>query len=201
MKKRIIKIFIIECLVIFVFVFLINFVVIRKTSKYINSNINYNNYNYVIVLGAKVEGNTPSLMLKDRLDKVLEIYKTNNNIKIIVSGDSQNPNIYDEVSVMRNYLIQNGVEEDSIISDNYGISTYDSIVRMKNIIKNEKIIIVTQKYHLYRSTYIAKELDIDAYGVSAREYKYYGQLQRDIREILARVKDYVLVKINAKSKY
>jgi len=201
MKKRIIKIFIIECLVIFVFVFLINFVVIRKTSKYINSNINYNDYNYVIVLGAKVEGNTLSLMLKDRLDKALEIYKTNNNIKIIVSGDSQNPNIYDEVSVMRNYLIQNGVEEDSIISDNYGISTYDSIVRMKNIIKDEKIIIVTQKYHLYRSIYIAKELDIDAYGVSAREYKYYGQLQRNIREILARVKDYVLVKINAKSKY
>jgi hypothetical protein len=148
------------------------------------------------VLGAKVSEGSPSLMLKDRLDKAIEIYNQNKNIKIIASGDSQNPNVYDEVTVMYNYLVNNGVNHNNIIKDNYGISTYDSIVRMKDIVKEEKTIIVTQKYHLSRSVYTAKELDINAIGISSREYKYFGQLGRDIREILARVKDYVFVKLN-----
>ena len=194
-------IIIIMCIVIIIFTIYTNLVVIGKSSKYINKEINYNNYKYIIVLGAKVSEGSPSLMLKDRLDKAIEIYNQNKNIKIIASGDSQNPNVYDEVTVMYNYLVNNGVNHNNIIKDNYGISTYDSIVRMKDIVKEEKTIIVTQKYHLSRSVYTAKELDIDAIGISSREYKYFGQLGRDIREILARVKDYVFVKLNINSKY
>ena len=194
-------IIIIMCIVIIIFTIYTNLVVIGKSSKYINKETNYNNYKYIIVLGAKVSEGSPSLMLKDRLDKAIEIYNQNKNIKIIASGDSQNPNVYDEVTVMYNYLVNNGVNHNNIIKDNYGISTYDSIVRMKDIVKEEKTIIVTQKYHLSRSVYTAKELDIDAIGISSREYKYFDQLGRDIREILARVKDYVFVKLNINSKY
>jgi len=204
MKKRnkiILKIIVLVCLLIFIFVTLVNLIVIGKSSKYINKEMNYNEYKYVIVLGAKVSNGYPSLMLKDRLDKVIEIYKTNMNIKVIVSGDSQNASVYDEVGVMYNYLVNNGVSSANIIKDNYGISTYDSVVRMKEIVDNNKTIIVTQKYHLYRSIYIARKLNINAVGISAREYKYFGQLSRDIREILARVKDYILVKLKLDSKY
>lgn len=199
--KILLKVMVIVCIVIFIVATFANLIVIGKSSKYVNKETNYNDYKYIIVLGAKVSNGSPSLMLKDRLDKAIEIYKTNQNIKIIVSGDSQNPNKYDEVTVMYNYLINNGVDNTCIIKDNYGISTYDSIVRMKGIINYENTIIVTQKYHLYRSVYIARELDINAIGISAREYKYFGQLSRDIREILARVKDYVLVKLNIDTKY
>ena len=192
---------VIVCIVIFIFVTLVNLIVIGKSSKYINKDINYNNYNYVIVLGAKVDSNGPSLMLKDRLDKAIDIYRSNSDIKIIVSGDSVNPSIYDEVGTMYSYLVSNGVNSSNIIKDNYGISTYDSIVRMKDIINNDKVIVVTQKYHLYRSIYIARSLDLESVGISAREYKYFGQLGRDIREILARVKDYLLVKLGVNSKY
>lgn len=201
MISKLPKIIIIGCFVVFIFVLFVNLVVIGKSSKYINKDINYNNYNYVIVLGAKVDSNGPSLMLKDRLDKAIEIYRSNSDIKIIVSGDAVNPSIYDEVGTMYNYLISNGVNSSNIIKDNYGISTYDSIVRMKDIVNNEKVIVVTQKYHLYRSIYIARSLDIESVGISAREYKYFGQLGRDIREILARVKDYLLVKLGVNSKY
>jgi len=72
---------------------------------------------------------------------------------------------------------------------------------MKDIIDDKKVIVVTQKYHLYRSVYIARSLDIEVVGISAREYKYFGQFARDIREILARVKDYILVKLGVDSKY
>lgn len=201
MISKLPKIIIIGCFVIFIFVLFVNLVVIGKSSKYINKDINYNNYNYVIVLGAKVDSNGPSLMLKDRLDKAIDIYRSNSDIKIIVSGDSVNPSIYDEVGTMYSYLVSNGVNSSNIIKDNYGISTYDSIVRMKDIINNDKVIVVTQKYHLYRSIYIARSLDLESVGISAREYKYFGQLGRDIREILARVKDYLLVKLGVNSKY
>lgn len=195
------KVIVIICLLIFIFTSFINLIMIGKSSKNIDQEINYNDYKYIIVLGAKVSDNTPSLMLKDRLDKAVDLYNQNKKIKIIVSGDSQNKEEYDEVTVMYNYLINNNVESSNIIKDNYGISTYDSIVRAKDIVKDDKTIIITQKYHLYRSIYIARSLNINASGISAKEYKYFGQLSREIREILARVKDYIFVKLNINSKY
>lgn len=199
--EKLAKIIIVLCLIVFVFAVFTNIVVIGKSSKYINKDINYNGYKYILVLGARVDGDVPSLMLKDRLDKAIQIYGENKDIKIIVSGDSVNPIDYDEVTVMYNYLVSRGISSSNIIKDNYGISTYDSMVRAKDIVNDDKVIVVTQKYHLYRSVYIANELDVDAVGISAMEYKYFGQFGRDIREILARVKDYVFVKLGVSSKY
>ena len=102
---------------------------------------------------------------------------------------------------MYDYLIDNNVNSNNIIKDNYGISTYDSVVRAKDIVKDKKTIIITQKYHLYRSVFIAKELDIDTVGISAKEVNYFGQITREIREILARVKDYFLTKFKIEPKY
>ena len=77
--------------------------------------------------------------------------------------------------VMKNYLIENGVPSEDIFMDHAGFSTYDSIYRAKKIFKVKKAIVITQKYHLYRSIFIAKELDIEAQGIYANEYKYFGQ--------------------------
>lgn len=196
--KIIKRVIIILILLIIVYVSIVNLIVIAKSNKYIDNNINYNDYKYVLVLGAKVNGNNPSLMLKDRLDKVVEIYSKNKSINIIVSGDSQNKNVYDEVTVMYNYLISNGIDKDNIIKDERGLSTYDSIIRIKDIVNKNKMLIVTQKYHLYRSIYIAKEYNIDVHGISAKDIKYYGQFKREVREILARVKDHIYIKLKIK---
>lgn len=72
----------------------------------------------------------------------------------------------------------------------HGFSTYESLYRAKDIFKVDKIIIVTQKYHLYRALYIANELGIEAYGVNSDPRKYVGATIREIREILARDKDF-----------
>ena len=196
--KIIKRVIIILILLIIVYVSIVNLIVIAKSNKYIDNNINYNDYKYVLVLGAKVNGNNPSLMLKDRLDKVVEIYSKNKSINIIVSGDSQNKNVYDEVTVMYNYLISNGIDKDNIIKDERGLSTYDSIIRIKDIVNKNKMLIVTQKYHLYRSIYIAKEYNIYVNGISAKDIKYYGQFKREVREILARVKDHIYIKLKIK---
>ena len=129
-------------------------------------------------------------MLEDRLLTGIELYKKGISKKILVSGDHELSN-YDEVNVMKNYLIENGIPSSDIFMDHAGLSTYDSIYRAKKIFKANKIVIVTQKYHLYRSLYIAGELDIDAFGVKANKREYFNQTKRDIREYAARIKDFI----------
>ena len=85
--------------------------------------------------------------------------------------------------------------------DHAGFSTYESIYRAKEIFGAKKILIVTQEYHLYRALYIARCFGIDAYGVSSDLDNYYGQFHRDVREILARVKDFGLCILKVKPTY
>ena len=143
----------------------------------------------IIVLGAGVRPDgTPSSMLKDRLDKAVELYEAGVSDKIIVSGDHREAN-YDEVNTMKGYLIEKGISSEAIFMDHAGLSTYDTMYRAVNIFGVESAVVVTQKYHMYRALYDAKALGIDAKGVTAVEIEYSGQTYRELREILARIKD------------
>lgn len=157
-------------------------------------------FNVALVLGAGLKNGKPSPVLKDRLDTALMLYKNNKVSKIIVSGDHGNKN-YDEVNVMKNYLKNEGVLSEDIFMDHAGFSTYDSIYRLREIFNVKKVIIVTQKYHLYRSLYIAKKLEIDAEGISATKRHYAGELKFALREVIARDKDFVKTIFKPKSKY
>ncbi len=144
----------------------------------------------IIVLGAGVKPDqTPSLMLKDRLNRGIELYQAGISNRLLMSGDHGSEN-YDEVNVMKNYAISAGIDSESIFMDHAGFSTYESIYRAKEIFGAKKIIIVSQDYHLTRALFIANRLGLDAYGISAIEVSYSGQLQREIREIIARNKDF-----------
>ena len=145
----------------------------------------------ILVLGAGVRpGGKPSLMLKDRLDKAVELYEAGVSNRIIVSGDHREDD-YNEVQAMKDYLIDAGVPSDAIFMDHAGLSTYDSMYRADYIFGVEKTVIVTQEYHMYRAIADAEAMGIDAYGVSAKKITYNGQFSREIREIAARVKDVV----------
>lgn len=143
----------------------------------------------VLILGAGVKDGKPKPMLRDRLLTGIELYKSGAAKKIIMSGDHGRAD-YDEVNVMCAFALEQGVKAEDIFLDHAGFSTYDSVYRAKNIFGAENIIIVSQKYHLYRALYIAKKLDVKAAGVSADLNTYGGQLKRDIREIIARDKDF-----------
>ena len=185
--KKIIKLLIIIILIFF----LINIVIIVTTNKKILTinKINDKKYDCILVLGAGVRNNYPSPMLEDRLKTAIELYNNKVAPKILVSGDHEYKN-YDEVNVMKNYLIEAGIPSNAIFMDHAGLSTYDSIYRAKHIFKVKKMAIVTQKYHLYRSLYIANTLDINSIGISANKRPYAYQTKRDIREIAARIKDF-----------
>ena len=144
----------------------------------------------IIVLGASVlDSETPSLMLEDRLKKGIELYYATSVPKLLMSGDHGGM-YYDEVNVMKNYAIKEGVPSSDIFMDHAGFSTYESMYRAKEIFGAEKIVIVTQEYHLSRAIYIAESLGLEAYGVPADYREYSAQSFWNAREALARVKDF-----------
>lgn len=143
-----------------------------------------------LVLGCGiVDENTPSDMLKDRLDVGIELYRQGIVPKILLSGDNGQEH-YNEIHVMLQYVKEEGVPEEDIFCDHAGFSTYDSMYRAKSIFECEKVIVVTQKYHQYRALYIGQKLGLDVTGVSADQREYFGQAYRDAREVLARIKDF-----------
>ena len=144
----------------------------------------------ILVLGCGVRPDgTPSAMLADRLQRGVSLYQNGVSPKILMSGDHGRDD-YDEVNTMKNYALEKGVPTEDVFMDHAGFSTYESMYRAKEIFKAEKIVIVTQQYHLYRAVYIAEQLGLEAYGVSCNYHDYSGQFMRDVREVLARVKDF-----------
>lgn len=187
---------IIVLLIILLVILTINTFVIVKTKNKILNEEGLNNIirdvhiDCILVLGAGVKNSKPTHMLEDRLLQGIELYKNKVATKIIMSGDHRNPE-YDEVNVMKNYAIERGVKSEDIFMDHAGFSTYESIYRAKEVFEANKIIIVTQEYHLYRALYIADSLGIEAYGITSNPRKYTGQFIREVREIFARDKDFV----------
>ena len=145
----------------------------------------------ILVLGCGVYADgSLSPMLKDRMDLSLDVYEKGASEKLLMSGDHGTP-YYNEVRAMKNYALQNGVTDSAdIFMDHAGFSTYDSLYRAKEIFGVDKVIIVSNSYHLYRALYIADKLGIEAYGVGADDI-YTGKEYREFREIFARDKDFI----------
>lgn len=191
--KKIIIIFVTTILLGILLVFGINFYVVFSTKNQIIENIeniNLKDIDCILILGAGIWEDKPSHMLEDRLLEGISLYKNGISSKIIMSGDHGREE-YDEVNIMKKFAIEKGVPSNDIFMDHAGFATYDSIYRAKEIFKSKKILIVTQEYHLHRALYIANSLGLEAYGVPSNPRKYGGQFFREIREILARNKDFV----------
>lgn len=144
----------------------------------------------ILVLGAGVHPDgSPSNMLEDRLLRGIELYNEEVSDKLLMSGDHGRKN-YDEVNVMKQFAMDRGVPSEDIFMDHAGFSTYESMYRAREVFQAEKVVIVTQKYHLYRALYAAERLGLDACGVASDQRTYAGQKRRDVRELLARGKDF-----------
>jgi SanA protein len=147
----------------------------------------------ILILGAGVwDGGRPSYMLEDRLLQGIELYENGASDRLLMSGDHSRKE-YDEVNVMKRFAIDKGINSEHIFMDHAGFSTYESLYRARDVFQADRIIIVTQRYHLYRALYIAENLGLEAYGVASDPRQYFGQEIRDLRETLARVKDFFTV--------
>ena len=155
----------------------------------------------ILVLGCGVKADgTPSDMLHDRLRRSVELYELGAAPKLLMSGD-HGDRYYNEVDAMKQFAVDAGVPSSDVFMDHAGFSTYESMYRAVEIFQAKKVIIVTQGYHLYRAIYIARALGLEAYGVSSDYRGYVGQLFRDAREVLARVKDFAIVVVRPEPTY
>jgi SanA protein len=190
-------------IIVFATGLLINHYVIQAGLKYIVEAEAAPKADAILILGARVypDGNL-SLMLKDRLMTGYELFQDCKAPKIIVSGDHGQKD-YDEVNAMKNFLKKMNVPSEDIFMDHAGFSTYESLYRARDIFKVKKVIVVTQRYHLMRALFIARELGLEAIGVASDRHIYHTvMLKSEIREIAARNKDFLTSKIlKPKPKY
>ena len=182
--------FCIGCLALSMVFSLNTYMLQAADGRMLNEETADSGYDCILILGAGVRADgTPSAMLEDRLERGIELYKAGVSEKILMSGD-HGTDSYDEVNVMKDYAIAAGVPSEDIFMDHAGFSTYESLYRARDIFCVESAVVVTQEYHMYRALFVAQELGIDAVGVPAENIRYYGQLYRDARELLARAKDW-----------
>lgn len=202
MRKILMSLIILISTILYITILINDYVVLSTKNRVVSieESKTINDIDCIIVLGAGIRKDGPSLLLEDRLIRGIELYNENISPKIIMSGD-HGKRTYDEVNIMKDYAIKKGVPSKDIFMDHAGFSTYDSMYRAKKIFNAKKVIIVTQEYHLPRALFIARKLGLDAYGVASEGNNYSGQKYRDMREFLARNKDFVKTIFKPKSKY
>lgn len=173
---------------------LTNLSVVGSVKGYIVPDEELSPADCVMILGCGVrDDGTPCQLLSERLDKGIDLYKQGRAEKILMTGDHGRKN-YDEVNTMKRYAMERGVPPEDIFMDHAGFSTYESMYRARDVFCVDSLIIVTQDYHLYRALYDAKALGLNVQGAAAKTVKS-GQELRDVREILARGKDYIYAEI------
>lgn len=155
----------------------------------------------IMVLGTGLqEDGKPSLVLRDRLERGVELYKQGVSDRLLMTGD-HGRNEYDEVAAMKQYAVDAGVPAEHIFMDHAGFSTYESMYRARDVFEVQSLAIVTQPYHVYRAVYAAKELGMTAYGTPSKETIYRGSWMLEWREKLARTKDFVWLIVKPEPTY
>ena len=116
-----------------------------------------------------------------RLDAAAALWKAGKVKFLLVSGDNRHPD-YDEPSAMRAGLVQRGVPAEAIYRDFAGLRTWDSVVRAQLVFGQKRLVIVSQRFHLSRALFLARETGIDACGFEARDvvspYSIFTTLRR-----------------------
>ena len=160
---------------------------------------------FIIVLGSRIrKDGTLTPILKGRVDKAIEFSKeqkekNNRDIIFIPSGGKGEDEIISEAEAMKNYLIENGIDESNIIVENKSINTYQNMKYSKELIDqkhNGNIIFSTTNYHVFRSGVIANNQGIDCEGIGSTT-KWYFYTNALVREFIANLyeqrKEHILI--------
>ncbi|WP_374174074.1 vancomycin high temperature exclusion protein [Flavobacterium tructae] len=179
----------------------VNWYVKSSTSNLIYYTVNNLPKNEVgIIFGAGINGDQPSKYLKDRLDAGILLYKTHKINKILLSGDNGRDE-YDELTVMKTYCFNHGVDTTKIFIDYAGFDTYSTMYRASHIFKIKKATLVSQEYHLNRAIYIGQKLGVKSIGFSANKGEYLGYQYVTFREYGSIFKSFFDVLRNRKPRF
>ena len=143
-----------------------------------------------VMLGTNPKTKTGKMnyFYKHRIDAAVKLYENGKIDRILISGDNSHKT-YSEPDVMKDDLVAAGVPDSVIYLDYAGFSTYDSMVRAKEVFGLSEFMVVSQDFHNRRAVYIARQNGIDAIGFNVRNTLFRKwRIKMELREILARVK-------------
>jgi len=133
-----------------------------------------------LVPGAGVwSDGTPSITMIERVETATNLFRMGKISHIILSGSQY------ETKVMRQLVEASEINEDSLLLDTHGLSTLDSCINLFQDRAFSSVVVVTQKYHLFRALYLCNSIGIESIGVSAESQAQLPEtiLRRYIREI------------------
>ena len=122
---------------------------------------------------------------KNRINAAALLYYKKKVKHLILSGDNS-LSYYNEPMDMRKALIDLGVPDSVITLDYAGFRTFDSVVRCQKVFGQSKVIIITQRFHLFRALFIANANDMVACGYAAEAVDSNIAFTTMVREYLAR---------------
>ena len=156
-----------------------------------------------LVLGCSkyLSNGRKNLYFQQRIDAAKELYFSDKVKFLLVSGDNSTK-YYDEPTTMKKDLIALGVPGNKIYCDYAGLSTLDSVVRTKEVFKENQFIVISQGFHVRRAIYLGLAHDIDLIGYAPQGVSGLGSLKTELRECLARGKALLDVKfLNRQPKF
>ncbi|MEG6612356.1 YdcF family protein [Pseudoclostridium thermosuccinogenes] len=177
--------------------FAVSFVLIEGLIIYNNRSQDDVRTDYLIILGAGLNGETVSLTLKQRLDKGIEYLNRYPDTKVIVSGGQGYGEDISEAEAMKRYLVNRGINPERVIMEDKSTSTMENFRFSKKLISDmenqdiDKIMIVTNDFHMLRSKMLARRNGFEPYGItcgtpiSVRFNSY-------LREYFALIKSFLL---------
>ncbi|REC48295.1 SanA/YdcF family protein [Chryseobacterium pennipullorum] len=139
--------------------------------------------------GKTLSNGMPNAYFYNRIKAAADLYRSGKIQYIIVSGDNSTKE-YNEPEDMQSALMQSGVPKDKIILDHAGFRTLDSVVRAKDIFGQQKLVIISQKFHNERAVFLAQQNGMEAFGYNAADVNKYAGLKTNLREYLAKTKVY-----------
>lgn len=150
------------------------------------------NVDYLIVLGAQVRADGPSIVLRYRLDRAAEYLETNPQTICVVSGGKGSNEIVSEAEAMKTYLVEKGISADRIIMEDKSTSTKENMRFSRALIPDGSTVgVVTNNFHMYRSLLIAEKNGIEnPKGIAAGSVKRY-EANNILREICAVAREWV----------
>ena len=147
---------------------------------------------YVIVLGAGVDGTQPSLSLRDRLRAAHEYLTSNPNAVAVVSGGQGEYEEITEAECMFRWLTERGIEQERIIKEERARNTSENIAYSMELISADsktafpKVAVLTAEYHLYRAKETARREGVsEPLGIAAKTSLPVLRLNYFVREAFA----------------
>ena len=147
----------------------------------------------IVVLGVAQYDGRPSPQLQARLDHALALWQEGLSPLVITTGGNQPGDRFTEAETSANYLMEGlmsvAVPAESIVQENSGSTTRESLIAVHNIMQDRglhSVLIVTDPYHSLRSRLIAQDLGLVAYVSPTRTSPLRGAsaVSRHVREAL-----------------